>query len=168
MSIAAAGDKTVIGSHLLLAIGRVPNTDDLGLKNAGVALISAATSRWTINSAPMCRHLRAGRLQRARRFHAHVLQRLRDRRRQSPGRRPAPGERPHHRLRALHRIRLGTAGMTEAEVRKSGRKAYLERPMTRVGRAVEKGETQGFMKVLVDAETKEILGASLSASSATR
>jgi pyruvate/2-oxoglutarate dehydrogenase complex dihydrolipoamide dehydrogenase (E3) component len=57
---------------------------------------------------------------------------------------------------------LGRAGMTEAEVRKSGRRALLgKRPMTRVGRAVEKGETQGFMKVLVDAETKEILGASL-------
>ncbi len=54
---------------------------------------------------------------------------------------------------------LGRAGMTEAEVRKSGRKALLgKRPMTRVGRALEKGETQGFMKVLVDAETKEILG----------
>ena len=57
---------------------------------------------------------------------------------------------------------LGRAGMTEAEARKSGRKALLgKRPMTRVGRAVEKGETQGFMKVLVDAETNEILGASL-------
>jgi pyruvate/2-oxoglutarate dehydrogenase complex dihydrolipoamide dehydrogenase (E3) component len=57
---------------------------------------------------------------------------------------------------------LGRAGITEAEVRKSGRKALLgKRPMTRVGRAVEKGETQGFMKVLIDAETKEILGASL-------
>src|SRR5437762_5495565 len=52
--------------------------------------------------------------------------------------------------------------MTQAEVRKSGRKALLgKRPMTRVGRAVEKGETQGFMKILVDAETKEVLGTSL-------
>jgi pyruvate/2-oxoglutarate dehydrogenase complex dihydrolipoamide dehydrogenase (E3) component len=52
--------------------------------------------------------------------------------------------------------------MTEAELRKSGRKALIgKRPMERVGRAVEKGETQGFMKVLVDAETKQILGASL-------
>ena len=57
---------------------------------------------------------------------------------------------------------LGRAGMTQAEVRKSGRKALLgKRPMTRVGRAVEKGETQGFMKILMDAETKEVLGASL-------
>jgi pyruvate/2-oxoglutarate dehydrogenase complex dihydrolipoamide dehydrogenase (E3) component len=52
--------------------------------------------------------------------------------------------------------------MTEAEVRGSGRKALIgRRAMTRVGRAVEKGETQGFMKVLVDANTKEILGAAI-------
>jgi pyruvate/2-oxoglutarate dehydrogenase complex dihydrolipoamide dehydrogenase (E3) component len=57
---------------------------------------------------------------------------------------------------------LGRAGMTEAQVRRSGRRALVgTRAMTRVGRAVEKGETQGFMKVLVDAETGEILGASL-------
>jgi pyruvate/2-oxoglutarate dehydrogenase complex dihydrolipoamide dehydrogenase (E3) component len=52
--------------------------------------------------------------------------------------------------------------MTESAVRKAGRKALMAtRPMTRVGRAVEKGETQGFLKILVDADTKEILGASL-------
>jgi pyruvate/2-oxoglutarate dehydrogenase complex dihydrolipoamide dehydrogenase (E3) component len=52
--------------------------------------------------------------------------------------------------------------MTEAEVRNSGRPALIgTRPMTRVGRAVEKGESQGFMKMLVDAETKKILGAAI-------
>ena len=57
---------------------------------------------------------------------------------------------------------LGRAGMTVDEVRKSGRKALVgKRPMTRVGRAVEKGETQGFMKVVVDAETEQILGAAI-------
>ena len=57
---------------------------------------------------------------------------------------------------------LGRAGMTEAEVRRSGREALVgKRLMTRVGRAVEKGETQGFMKVVVDAETREILGAAI-------
>jgi pyruvate/2-oxoglutarate dehydrogenase complex dihydrolipoamide dehydrogenase (E3) component len=57
---------------------------------------------------------------------------------------------------------LGRAGMTEAEVRKSRRKALLaKRPMSRVARTRLKGEPQGFMKILVDAETKEILGASL-------
>ena len=57
---------------------------------------------------------------------------------------------------------LGRAGMTEAEVRKTGRKALVgKRPMTKVGRAVEKGESQGFMKIVVDAETKRILGAAI-------
>ena len=57
---------------------------------------------------------------------------------------------------------LGRAGMTEAQVRASDRKALIaKRPMIRVGRAVEKSETQGFMKILVDAETKEILGAAI-------
>ena len=57
---------------------------------------------------------------------------------------------------------LGRAGMSELEVRRSGRKALVgKRPMTRVGRAVEKGETQGFMKVVVDAETNRILGAAI-------
>ena len=53
-------------------------------------------------------------------------------------------------------------GMTEAEVRKSGRSALMgQRPMTRVSRAVEKGETNGFMKIMVDAKTHEILGAAI-------
>jgi pyruvate/2-oxoglutarate dehydrogenase complex dihydrolipoamide dehydrogenase (E3) component len=57
---------------------------------------------------------------------------------------------------------LGRAGMTVDQVRSSGRKALVgKRPMTRVGRAVEKGETQGFMKVVVDADTQEILGAAI-------
>jgi pyruvate/2-oxoglutarate dehydrogenase complex dihydrolipoamide dehydrogenase (E3) component len=57
---------------------------------------------------------------------------------------------------------LGQIGLTEEEVRKTGRPALIgTRPMTKVGRAVEKGETQGFMKVLVDAESKRILGASI-------
>lgn len=57
---------------------------------------------------------------------------------------------------------LGRAGLTVDEVRASGRKAFVgSRPMTRVGRAVEKGETQGFMKVVVDAVTDETLGAAV-------
>jgi pyruvate/2-oxoglutarate dehydrogenase complex dihydrolipoamide dehydrogenase (E3) component len=52
--------------------------------------------------------------------------------------------------------------MTAAEVKASGRKALIAtRPMTRVARAVEKGETQGFMKVVADAESKQILGAAI-------
>jgi pyruvate/2-oxoglutarate dehydrogenase complex dihydrolipoamide dehydrogenase (E3) component len=57
---------------------------------------------------------------------------------------------------------LGRAGMTEAEARKSGKKVLMgKRPMSRVSRAVEKGETDGFMKVLVDADSKQILGAAI-------
>jgi pyruvate/2-oxoglutarate dehydrogenase complex dihydrolipoamide dehydrogenase (E3) component len=57
---------------------------------------------------------------------------------------------------------LGRAGMTDDEIRKSGRTALVGmRPMKRVGRAVEKGESQGFMKIAVDAETKQILGAAI-------
>ena len=61
---------------------------------------------------------------------------------------------------------LGRVGMTEAEARKTGRKCLIGRiDMTRVGRAVEKGETEGFMKVLVDADSRQILGASILGSS---
>jgi pyruvate/2-oxoglutarate dehydrogenase complex dihydrolipoamide dehydrogenase (E3) component len=57
---------------------------------------------------------------------------------------------------------LGRVGMTLAEARNSGRRVLAgERPMTRVARAVEKGETQGFMRILVDGDSEEILGASL-------
>ena len=52
--------------------------------------------------------------------------------------------------------------MTETEVRKSGRPALLAKfPMNRVGRAIEKGETQGVIKITVDAETKQILGGAI-------
>jgi pyruvate/2-oxoglutarate dehydrogenase complex dihydrolipoamide dehydrogenase (E3) component len=57
---------------------------------------------------------------------------------------------------------LGRAGMTDTEIRKTGRPALsAKRPMSRIGRAIEKGETQGFMKITVDAETKQILGAAI-------
>jgi pyruvate/2-oxoglutarate dehydrogenase complex dihydrolipoamide dehydrogenase (E3) component len=57
---------------------------------------------------------------------------------------------------------LGRAGMTDDQIRRSGRRALIgKRPMTRVGRAFEKGETQGFMKITVDAGSHEILGAAI-------
>ena len=57
---------------------------------------------------------------------------------------------------------LGRVGMTEAQARKSGRPLLVsKRPMTRVGRAVEKAETWGFMKIVADAQTKKILGAAI-------
>ena len=57
---------------------------------------------------------------------------------------------------------LARAGLAETEVRASGRPSLIAKlPMEKVGRAFEKGETQGFMKILVDRETKLILGASI-------
>jgi pyruvate/2-oxoglutarate dehydrogenase complex dihydrolipoamide dehydrogenase (E3) component len=57
---------------------------------------------------------------------------------------------------------LGRIGMTQAQARREGRRILVgKRPMTRVGRAVEKGETQGFMKIVADADSREILGAAI-------
>jgi pyruvate/2-oxoglutarate dehydrogenase complex dihydrolipoamide dehydrogenase (E3) component len=159
----STGDKKVIGSHLLLAVGRVPNTDDLGLKKAGVVVDQRGyvqvddqlrTNIPGIYALGECNG-RGAFTHTSYNDYEIVAANLLDR----------------DRRRVTDRINayalytdppLGRAGMTEAEVRKSGRKALLAtRPMTRVGRAVEKGETQGFMKILVDADTKEILGASL-------
>ena len=76
--------------------------------------------------------------------------------------RTAPSERPGRPMRSISILRSAAQG-SENEARRSGRKIRVGmRPMTRVGRAVEKGETKGFMKILVDAETEQILGASIS------
>ena len=103
-SIARRGEPEIVGSHVLLAVGRRPNTDDLGLEAAGVAIDArgyiVVDDELRTNVA---RHLGARRLQRARRLHPHRLQRFRDRRREPARRRAAPGQRPHPRLRALHR-----------------------------------------------------------------
>src|ERR1017187_3567278 len=65
-------------------------------------------------------------------------------------------------LRSVYRPTLGRAGLSETEVRRSGKPALIRtRPMTKVGRAVQKVETQGFMKIMVDAESKKILGAAI-------
>ncbi|MGZ8499031.1 MAG: FAD-containing oxidoreductase [Candidatus Binatia bacterium] len=159
----SGGDKTVVGSHLLLAMGRVPNTDDLGLKNAGVTIdqrgyievddqlrtnVSGLYALGDCNGRGAFTHT-------AYNDYEIVAANLLD----------GDPRRMSDRITAYALYidpPLGRAGMTEAEVRKTGRKALLgKRPMTRVGRAVEKGEAQGFMKVLIDAESKEILGASL-------
>src|SRR5574337_732902 len=108
------GPPVAVGSHLLLAVGRVPNTDDLDLAAAGVE----TDARGYIKVDDGCRTSAEG-------------------------------------VYAL-------GGMNEAEARASGKRVLAGRmPMARVGRAREAGETQGFMKVLVDADTKLLLGASL-------
>jgi len=159
----SSGDKTVLGSHLLLAVGRVPNTDDLGLENAGVAVNQRGyiqvddqlrTNVPGIYALGDCNG-RGAFTHTSYNDYEIVTANLLD----------GDPRQVSDRITAYALYidpPLGRAGMTEAEVRKSGRKALLgKRPMARVGRAVEKAETQGFMKVLVDAETKEILGASL-------
>jgi pyruvate/2-oxoglutarate dehydrogenase complex dihydrolipoamide dehydrogenase (E3) component len=157
------GDKTVVGSHVLLAVGRVPNTEDLGLENAGIALDQRGyiqvddqlrTNVPGIYALGDCNG-RGAFTHTSYNDYEIVAANLLE----------GDPRRVSDRITAYALYvdpPLGRAGMTEAEVRRSGRKALLgKRPMARVSRAVEKGETQGFMKVLIDAETKEILGASL-------
>jgi pyruvate/2-oxoglutarate dehydrogenase complex dihydrolipoamide dehydrogenase (E3) component len=157
------GAAPIAGSHLLMAIGRRPNTDELGLENAGVQ----TESRGHIIVDDQCRtnveHIWAMGDCNGRGAFTHtsyndfeiVAANLLD---DDPRR--ISDRVPTHAL--YIDPPLGRAGMTVDQVRKSGRKALVgKRPMTRVGRAVEKGETQGFMKVVVDAATKEILGAAI-------
>ncbi len=157
------GADPIAGSHLLMAIGRVPNTDDLGLENAGVQ----TDARGNVVVDDQCRtnveHIWAMGDCNGRGAFTHtsyndfeiVAGNLLD---NDPRR--LSDRVPTYAL--YIDPPLGRAGMTVDQVRKSGRKALVgKRPMTRVGRAVEKGETQGFMKVVVDAETKEILGAAI-------
>jgi pyruvate/2-oxoglutarate dehydrogenase complex dihydrolipoamide dehydrogenase (E3) component len=159
----STGEKKVVGSHLLLAVGRMPNTDDLGLEKVGVASDQRGyvqvddqlrTNMDGIYALGECNG-RGAFTHTSYNDYEIVAANLLD----------------NDRRRVSDRITayalytdppLGRAGMTEAQVKQSARKALVAtRPMSRVGRAVEKGETQGFMKILVDAETKEILGASL-------
>jgi len=155
--------REVRGSHVLLAVGRVPNTDDLGLAKAGVAvdahgyitvddqLRTGVPGIWALgdcNGKGAFTHTSYNDFEIVA---ANLLDN--DPRRVSD------------RILAYALYidpPLGRAGMTEAEVRRSGRPALVcSRPMTKVGRAVEKGETQGFMKAVIDAETKQILGAAI-------
>jgi pyruvate/2-oxoglutarate dehydrogenase complex dihydrolipoamide dehydrogenase (E3) component len=157
------GDKTIVGSHVLLAVGRVPNTDDLGLENAGVAVDRRGyiqvddqlrTNVPGIYALGDCNG-RGAFTHTSYNDYEIVAANLLD----------GDQRRVSDRITAYALYidpPLGRAGMTETEVRNSGRKALIaKRAMARVSRAVEKGETQGFMKVLVDEKTKEILGASL-------
>jgi pyruvate/2-oxoglutarate dehydrogenase complex dihydrolipoamide dehydrogenase (E3) component len=158
-----SGDKTVVGSHTLLAVGRVPNTNDLGVEQAGIEMDKRGYIRVDdqlrtnvpgIYALGDCNG-RGAFTHTAYNDYEIVAANLLD----------GDHRRVSDRITAYALYidpPLGRAGMTEAEVRKSGRKALIgKRPMTQVGRAREKGETDGFMKVLVDAETKRIVGASL-------
>jgi pyruvate/2-oxoglutarate dehydrogenase complex dihydrolipoamide dehydrogenase (E3) component len=157
------GSPEITGSAVLLAVGRVPNTGDLGLDTAGVqvdargyitvddTLATNVPGIWALgdcNGRGAFTHtayndyeiVAANLLENANRKLSDRIQAY-----------------------ALYiDPPLGRVGATEAEARATGRPLLVStRPMTRVGRAVEKAETLGFMKAIVDAETKQILGASI-------
>jgi pyruvate/2-oxoglutarate dehydrogenase complex dihydrolipoamide dehydrogenase (E3) component len=155
------GSPEVTGTHLLMAVGRVPNTHDLGLDQAGVAvdekgyikvddeLRTSVPGIWALGDC----NGRGAFTHTAYNDYEIVAANLVD----------------NDTRRVSDRIAtyalfidppLGRCGMSETEIRKSQRQALVAKyPMNRVGRAIEKGETQGFMKIAVDAETKQILGA---------
>ena len=157
------GPPEIRGSHLLLAVGRRPNTDDLGLDKAGVTcdsrgfivvddrLRTNVPGIWALGD---CNGRGAFTHTSYNDFEIVAANLLDNDPRRLSDRIPAY---------ALYiDPPLGRAGMTEDEVRRSGRPALIgKRPMAKVGRAIEKGEITGFMKVLVDASTKQILGASI-------
>jgi pyruvate/2-oxoglutarate dehydrogenase complex dihydrolipoamide dehydrogenase (E3) component len=159
----AAGAAPIRGTHLLLAVGRRPNTDDLGLEAAGVQtdargyvvvddqLKTNVDHIWAMGD---CNGKGAFTHTSYNDFEIVAANLLDDDPRRVSDRIPTY---------ALYiDPPLGRAGLTVDEVRKSGRKALVgKRPMTKVGRAVEKGETQGFMQVVVDADTHQILGAAI-------
>lgn len=161
--VASDGAAPITGSHLLVAVGRAPNTDDLGLDAAGVQTDARGYIVVDDQLRTNVEHIWAMGDCNGKGAFTHtsyndyeiVAANLLD----DDPRRVSDRVLTY----ALYiDPPLGRAGMTEDEVRRSGRKALVgKRPMTRVGRAVEKGETQGFMKVVVDAETDEILGVAI-------
>ncbi len=159
----ASGKPEVAGSHVLLAVGRRPNTDDLGLDAAGIAtdargfitvddeLRANVPGIWALgdcNGRGAFTHTSYNDFQIVA---ANLLDN--DKRRVSD----------RIETYALYTDPpLGRAGVTESAARKSGRRVRVGmRPMAKVGRAIEKGETQGFMKIVVDAESRAILGAAI-------
>lgn len=164
-----SGDPEVLGSHVLLAMGRRPNTDDLGLDRAGVAVDEHGfitvddhlrTSVPGIFALGDCNG-RGAFTHTAYNDFEIVAENLLD-----AGRRGEAAPR-----RVSDRIScyalytdppLGRVGMTEKEARAGGHSLRIGvRPMTRVSRAVEKGDSRGFMKVVVDAQSNVILGAAI-------
>ncbi len=152
---ACGGGEGIIGSHVLLAVGRQPNTDGLGLDLAGIR----TDARGYIEVDDQCRtsaegvwavgdcNGRGAFTHTSWNDHEIVVANLFD----SDPRRI--GDRiPCYAL--FIDPALGRVGMTETE-------ALTKMPMQRVGRAREAGETQGFMKVLVDADTQRIMGAAI-------
>ncbi len=154
---------TIAGTHVLLAVGRQPNTDDLGLDRAGVAtdphgyikvddqLATTVSGIWALGDC----NGRGAFTHTAYNDFEIVAANLLDGGRRSVQDRIA--------AYALYiDPPLGRVGITEEQAQAEGRRVRVgKRPMTRVARAVEKGEIQGSMRVVVDADTDEILGAAI-------
>jgi pyruvate/2-oxoglutarate dehydrogenase complex dihydrolipoamide dehydrogenase (E3) component len=159
----AEGSPAVEGSHLLLAVGRRPNTDDLGLEAAGVArddhgyivaddhLRTNVPGIWALGD---CNGKGAFTHTAYNDFEIVAANLLDGASRRVSDRVPAY---------ALYiDPPLGRAGLTETEAKRRGHSVLVgKRPMSRVGRAIEKGETNGLMKIIVDAKSQEILGAAV-------
>ncbi|HSH08070.1 MAG TPA: FAD-containing oxidoreductase [Burkholderiales bacterium] len=157
------GAPRVAGSHLLLAVGRVPNTDELGLDAAGIetdergtiavddALRTTNAQVWALGDC----NGKGAFTHTAYNDYEIVADNL-----------LAGAERSWRDRIAIYGLfvdpPLGRVGMNAAEIKRAGLQALVgKRPMTRVSRAVEKGETRGFLKIYVEAASKRILGASL-------
>lgn len=157
------GPPEVLGTQVLLAVGRTPNTSDLGLDRAGVAsdqrgyitvddqLQTSVAGIWALGDC----NGRGAFTHTAYNDYEIVADNLLN----------GDHRRVSDRITAYALYidpPLGRCGMTDAEIRRTGRPALVAKyPMSRVSRAYEKGETQGFMKICVDAETKQILGAAI-------
>lgn len=158
-----AGPPTIEGSHLLLATGRRPNTDDLGLENTSIKtnergyiqvddqLQTTADGVWALGD---CNGEGAFTHTAYNDFEIVAANLFDDNPRRLSDRIMCYGlyiDPP-----------LGRVGMTEAQSRESDKNVLIgKRPMSRIARAKEKGETKGFMKVLVDADSEKILGAAI-------
>ena len=161
ITVSISGKPDIKASHVLVATGRTPNTGDLGLDKAGVATDKRGfinvddrlmTNVEGIYALGDCNGHGAFTHTSYNDFEIAAANLLDGGDRKVSSRIPAY---------ALYiDPPLGRAGMTEKQARASGRKvAVSKRPMSRVGRANERGETKGFMKIVADAETQEILGA---------
>jgi pyruvate/2-oxoglutarate dehydrogenase complex dihydrolipoamide dehydrogenase (E3) component len=159
----AARSTEVVGSHLLLAVGRVPNTHDLGLDAAGVRmdergfipvdeeLRTNVPGIWAIGDC----NGRGAFTHTSYNDYEIVAANLLDQ-----GRRKVSERIPTYAL--FIDPPLGRAGMTEREARATGRRLLCGKlDMSRVGRARERSETLGFMKLVVDADSERILGAAM-------
>jgi pyruvate/2-oxoglutarate dehydrogenase complex dihydrolipoamide dehydrogenase (E3) component len=157
------GAPTVTGTHVLLAVGRTPNTDDLGLEKAGIEVdgrgyikvdATLETSAANVYALGDCNG-RGGFTHTAYNDYEIVADNLLE----------GAGRKVSDRIPIYALFidpPLGRVGLTEAEAHRAGLRVRVgRRPMARVARAREKGETQGFMKFLVDADSRAIVGAAI-------